>query len=203
MRYAAFSISHDILINSTVTGHNCGAAIDYWVIAIDTLIVGESSELKADGAWRPGSTASQPQPPPLPSALATQSAFASPDKRGGMRIPTAGRLLEERQDLLRRCRVLSSQSAHFEQMLDRLGQYSGQLPLKGVQIGKTPWPKSQQSSSALVCPTMLSQISSMRNGGKSWSKVTFCANPSRQLSHLARFSFGLRTWVGSGSVERI
>lgn len=68
-------------------------------IAIDALIVSESAELKADGARRPGPTASQPQPS-LPGAFATQGAFASPHERGGMGIPPVGRLLEERHDLL-------------------------------------------------------------------------------------------------------
>ena len=37
-----------------------------------------------------------------------------------MSIPPAGRLLEERHDLLGCLRMLSSQGAGFEQMLDRL-----------------------------------------------------------------------------------
>ncbi len=78
----------------------------------------EGSELKANRTRRPSSAATQPQPS-LPRTLATPGTFTSPHKWCGMRIPTAGRLLEEPHDLLGRFGMLSSQSAGFKQMLDR------------------------------------------------------------------------------------
>lgn len=72
-------------------------------------------------------------------------------------------------------------------------------PPNGVYNTKLmPRANIHNKSSGVLCPARLSKTNNILNGGSSWGNVTRTVSPSCQLSHIARFSFGLRRSTDRG-----
>jgi len=78
-----------------------------------------------------------------------------------------------------------------------------QEPPKGVYNGMTPCWISQSTKIAVLCPLRLSQIKSIRNGGKSSGSDRGLSSPAHQHSHNARFVSGSRSSGGLGRSVRM
>ncbi len=75
-----------------------------------------------------------------------------------------------------------------------------QEPPSGVYSGMIPCRNSHSTSSGVVCPARLSQMSSMRKGGNSTGKVGRIVKPACHTSHCARLAaLGVRSMGGSAA----
>ena len=125
----------------------------------------------------------------FPTCFAT----SAPHKRCRIIIPSSCHRFQRSHHLLRRLKTPAGQSATNDNTLNGLAQIQParsrrrELPESGVNKTVTPCRISQTNSSAFQCPVKLSQISSMRNGGRAEeSSENLTVSPSCQCSQSAR-----------------